>query len=113
MVPNDGIITRFYRSQNSVISDDDVIFIETSTPGLKGQSGGPIFDRDGNIAALQNKTYSRTLDFHPIVSNAAGALVEENQVLNCGIGVHSKTICDYMDHYGVNYYRADCDKDSN
>ena len=44
--PNDGIHTRV----PVVISPDgqrQVKFIETSSPGLKGQSGGPIFDQSG------------------------------------------------------------------
>jgi hypothetical protein len=33
-----------------------VKFIETSTPGLRGQSGGPLFDAKGEIWGIQSRT---------------------------------------------------------
>ena len=41
--PMDGIITRFGSDGAQIIS------IEMSTPGLKGQSGGPLSDQDGLV----------------------------------------------------------------
>ena len=51
--PNDGIHTRNVLKQNkSREGNYDMLYVETSTPGLKGQSGGPIFDTNGHIYAM-------------------------------------------------------------
>lgn len=39
------------------------MFIETSTPRLRGQSGGPIFDVNGAIWAIQSQTHHLKLGF--------------------------------------------------
>lgn len=31
----------------------DVLYLETSTPGYKGQSGGPLFDQEGRVCGMQ------------------------------------------------------------
>jgi hypothetical protein len=46
--PLDGIITRFVGD-----GDGQIIGIELSTPGLRGQSGGPLFDTDGLVYGMQ------------------------------------------------------------
>src|SRR5262249_9043402 len=64
--PNDGILTR-----NVIIVDQNtkrqVNFLETSTAGLRGQSGGPLFDVKGNIWGLQSRTSHLPLGFAPTV----------------------------------------------
>ncbi|MDB5229682.1 MAG: serine protease [Chitinophagaceae bacterium] len=55
--PLDGIITRFLGT-NELITG-----IEMSTPGLKGQSGGPLFDEDGLVYGLQYATNHLHLGF--------------------------------------------------
>ena len=77
-------------------------YIETSTPGLKGQSGGPIFDSHGNIYGMQVITNHLPLGFHPMVEYD-GRKVVENQFLNVGVGVHVRTIRDILDARGVDY----------
>ena len=68
-----------------------MLYVETSTPGLKGQSGGPIYDKEGRICAMQVQTAHQPLGFHPTVEYE-GKTVVENQFLNVGLGVHVKTI---------------------
>ncbi len=80
--------------------------METSTPGLKGQSGGPIFDKDGNIWAVQSATNSLPLDFSPKVKHN-GREVTENQFLNVGIGTHVETVCKTLDHLSISYEKSD------
>ena len=46
--PNDGILTRHIKILDET-TKREVSFIETSTPGLRGQSGGPVFDVTGKI----------------------------------------------------------------
>jgi hypothetical protein len=55
--PIDGIITRH-------ISDgQQTVGIELSTPGLKGQSGGPLFDTEGLVYGMQSATNYLHLGF--------------------------------------------------
>ena len=98
--PNDGIHTRNVLKQNkSKDGNYDMLYVETSTPGLKGQSGGPIFDTNGHIYAMQVQTNNIPLGFHPI-SEYDGKSIVENQFLNVGIGVHGKLLQQIMrDHH--------------
>ena len=98
--PNDGIRTRNVLKQNkSKEGNYDMLYVETSTPGLKGQSGGPIFDTNGHIYAMQVQTNHIPLGFHPI-SEYDGKSIVENQFLNVGIGVHGKLLQQIMrDHH--------------
>ena len=98
--PNDGIHTRNVLKQNkSKEGNYDMLYVETSTPGLKGQSGGPIFDTNGHIYAMQVQTNHIPLGFHPI-SEYDGKSIVENQFLNVGSGVHGKLLQQIMrDHH--------------
>lgn len=100
--PCDGIYTRTLHRGKSKEGGYDMTYIETSTPGLKGQSGGPIFDSHGNIYGMQVITNHLPLGFHPMVEYD-GRKVVENQFLNVGVGVHVRTIRDILDARGVDY----------
>lgn len=70
-------------------------FIETSSPGLRGQSGGPIFDIHGNIWGLQSRTSHFALGFKPKVKHG-NKETEENQFLNVGLGTHVEEISHFL-----------------
>lgn len=91
LFPNDGIHTRNVMRGKSNEGDYDMLYVETSTPGMRGQSGGPIYDRDGKIYALQVQTAHFPLGFQPTVEYE-GKQVVENQFINVGLGIHGKTI---------------------
>jgi len=80
--------------------------LETSTPGLRGQSGGPIFDTKGTIWALQSRTSHFPLGFSPKVKKD-GKDIEENQFLNVGWGVHAELIAAFLKDNGVDYRLSD------
>lgn len=85
LFPIEGIYTR------DNFEEDDAtgkvgLFLETSSPGLPGQSGGPIFDAKGNVWAIQSKTRSFLLEFG----------TETEQYFNVGLGVHPKVIVDFL-----------------
>jgi hypothetical protein len=105
MFPMEGIMTRNVLSGNSPDGKFEYKWLETSSPGLRGQSGGPTFDRYGNIWALQSQTRHLPLGFSPKV-NKNGIEIEENQFLNVGWGVHADTITKFLDFHGVKYYSA-------
>lgn len=98
--PIDGIATRNVNVTGGPKRGFPVQFLETSSPGLKGQSGGPIIDRDANIWGIQSKTQSFSLDFEPRVPNKN---TREHQFLNVGWGTHASTIVGYLTQLGIKF----------
>jgi S1-C subfamily serine protease len=100
--PMDGMMTRQVVTGKSPNGYYDYKWIETSTPGLRGQSGGPTFDKFGKIWAIQSKTMHLPLGFSPKIIKD-GKEIEENQFLNVGLGVHVETMLKFLDFYKVEY----------
>lgn len=97
--PNDGIHTRIA----ILVSPDNkqqAKYIETSTAGLKGQSGGPIFDSSGHIWAMQSRTQSLPLGFKPEVVEGNKTIVE-HQFMHVGWGSHVEEIIKLCKRFGV------------
>jgi len=103
--PLEGIFTRTMESGKTKDGRFDIKLIETSSPGLMGQSGGPIFDTDGNIWAIQSRTMHLQLGFEPKIMKQ-GKEVTETQFLNVGLGVHVESILQFLDAYNVDYERS-------
>ncbi|PKN64123.1 MAG: serine protease [Deltaproteobacteria bacterium HGW-Deltaproteobacteria-15] len=99
--PIDGIYTR-----NAVLRDEksgkEAKFLETSSPGLRGQSGGPIFDAEGNIWALQSRTKHLPLGFSPKVKRGDKE-VEEHQFINVGLGTHVEEIVSFLTQHNIRF----------
>lgn len=100
--PIDGIITRFNYSGKSKVTNLDIRFLETSSPGLRGQSGGPMFDVDGKVMGVQSHTRHLPLGFSPKVKRGDKE-IEENQFLNVGVGAHAASILEFLHQQGVKY----------
>lgn len=92
--PNDGIITRF-RLITEPQLNRTVKFIETSTPGLRGQSGGPIFDVNGHILGIQSHTESLALGFNPKIKEGSREIVVP-QFINVGVGTHTEEVLSFL-----------------
>ena len=96
--PNEGILTRI--ASDNPNAADLVAFIETSSPGLKGQSGGPIFDRQGTVWGIQSHTGHLALGFSPPQPGGKPGQVE-HQFLNVGRGAHPATIVNLLRKVGA------------
>jgi hypothetical protein len=94
-VPNDDTAPSF-----------DVKFIETSRPGLNGQSGGPIFDTDGNVWGIQSQTRHYPLGFDQEIQHGGKTRSTENSFLHVGVGTHAETLIGALDETGVDYSLA-------
>ena len=92
--PNDGIHTRVVLVPTKDRSRT-VKFIETSTPGLRGQSGGPIFDTNGHVWAIQSQTNSFQLGFTPSVK-IGGKEIVEHQFMHVGWGTHVEELINFL-----------------
>lgn len=93
--PIDGIYSRNILVPKRPEDKYEVKFLETSSAGLRGQSGGPIFDVKATLWGLQVKTAHLALGFNPKVRKN-GREVEENQFLNVGWGVHPETLAAFL-----------------
>lgn len=72
----------------------DVLFAETSTPGFKGQSGGPVFDTEGRVCGMQVRNNYVSLGTVPDPEHLV-----ENPVMDYasfGIAVHSQTMTQFL-----------------
>ncbi len=108
--PIEGMLTRFLSAPPPGADPADRNaapgkYIETSSPGLQGQSGGPVFDADGAVWAIQSHTRHLPLGFRPRAPGQPKGPVE-HQFLNVGVGVHAESILALLDEAGVAYARA-------
>lgn len=99
--PNEGIYTRQIMD-GSPQAPGRLVALETSSPGLLGQSGGPIFDAEGRVWAIQSRTQHIELGFKA-EAEVNGRRIPVPQFMNLGVGVHAKAIIAVLDELGVSY----------
>lgn len=104
--PIEGIFTRNVNIGKSKDNKYEIKLIETSSPGLRGQSGGPIFDVNGFIWGIQSRTQHFPLGFSPKILKDNKEFVE-NQFLNVGLGVHTELIIEFLNNNGIKTNRSD------
>jgi hypothetical protein len=98
--PLEGIFTRTISGGTNTAGSIPILMIETSSPGLRGQSGGPVFDARGRVWGIQSRTKHIALGFNPVVE-VSGRKVEEHQFINLGWAVHPRVVIDYARARGV------------
>ncbi|MFA6165422.1 MAG: trypsin-like peptidase domain-containing protein [Gemmatimonadaceae bacterium] len=102
LFPIDGIVTR-----NLMVGEAPerfkLGFVETSSPGLRGQSGGPIYDQQGTIYGIQSRTLHLPLGFNPV---APDQKTTEHQFLNVGHGAHVESLVGLLNKLGVKHQLA-------
>jgi len=99
--PNESILTRILLSP-----EKQPRYIETSSPGLMGQSGGPIFDTRGIVWGVQSHTSHLPLGFSPPVPGGQPHQ-KEHQFLNVGRGVHPAAIVALLKECGIKHSMSD------
>ena len=104
--PIDGIYTRDAVKEN-VTTGRKVRYLETSSPGLRGQSGGPIFDTSGRVWAVQSSTVHVPLGFSPVMPHPDGSKTVEHQFMNLGLGCHVDEVLAFLDSHDVSAARSD------
>ena len=100
--PIEGMLTRNFASEGKIWG------LEMSTPRLRGQSGGPLFDANGNIAGVQSSTHHLHLGFDmknfEYVANGRTIKVSNQPFLHAGICVHVDIIKDFLRSNNIKYY---------
>ncbi|MES2431278.1 MAG: serine protease [Bacteroidota bacterium] len=102
--PIDGIITRLMGNINGSITG-----IEMSTPGLKGQSGGPLFDTNGLVYGMQFQTGHLHLGFdlkdHEVIINGVKNKVSNSPFLHVGHCIHADKIKEFLTQHNIKFYQ--------
>lgn len=91
--PIEGMVTRHLSGPGGVVG------FELSTPGLRGQSGGPAFDVEGRVWGMQAATNHLDLDFDvdaEVLRNGQKRRVKDSAFLHVGHCVHVDVLKQFM-----------------
>jgi S1-C subfamily serine protease len=98
------MVTRFLAENNKVYG------IEMSTPGLKGQSGGPLFNPDGIVFGMQFSTKHLHLGFDivdkEILVQSSLKKVSDYSFIHLGQCIHVDVIKEFLREMKVKFYEA-------
>ena len=99
--PSEGMFTRHLGGDNG-----EMIGYELSTPGLPGQSGGPLFNKEGIVYGMQYETKHLPIHF-----NTPGN--DQKLYLNVGHCLSAGIIKKFLSDHGVRYYtEEDLERDN-
>ena len=98
LFPLDGIVTRYIMDENKELS-----MFEMSTPGIGGQSGGPIFSPDGVVYGIQSMTKYMKLSLNLVDSNNK---IDINPYISLGVGISSSEIISFLKESNVKFYKS-------
>lgn len=99
--PLEGMVTRHLGD-----SDATIFGFELSTPGLRGQSGGPAFDTEGRVWGMQSATNHLDLDFDvdtEVMRAGRKRRVTNSPFLHVGNCIHVDVIKEFMRSMGVSF----------
>lgn len=104
--PVEGIYTRDLPAGKSRDGRYDIKFLETSSPGILGQSGGPIFDTHSALWGVQSRT-----DMYPLRPRTGigpeSTDGEEPAYFNVGVGVHPELLVTFLKDHDVRFTLSD------
>lgn len=93
--PIEGMLTRFLGDKGG-----KVYGIEMSTPGLRGQSGGPLFDSEGRVIGMQSRTKHLHLGFDieekEVIAHGKTKKVNDYAFIHLGECIHVSVIKDFL-----------------
>ncbi len=102
--PIEGMVTRHLRNEGTIFG------IELSTPGLRGQSGGPLFDSEGIIYGMQSVTNHLHLgfDMKNFEYKTGGRVIKVNNqpFIHVGHCLHAAIIKDFLRKNNIVFYEA-------
>lgn len=99
--PIEGMLTR-----HLVAEQNQVMGFELSTPGLRGQSGGPAFDSDGKVWGMQSATNHLDLNFDinkDVVRSGEKKTVRDSAFLHVGHCIHVDVLKAFMQQNNVSF----------
>lgn len=104
--PIEGMVTRFLGDQQLGLYG-----IEMSTAGLRGQSGGPLFDDKGIVYGMQFSTKHLHLGFDiidkEIMINSEPKKVSDYSFIHLGQCIHVNAIKAFLREHKVDFYEEE------
>lgn len=104
--PVEGVYTRELSGGPSRDGRYEIKFVETSSPGIVGQSGGPIFDARSSLWGVQSRT-----DVYPLRpagrTGAGEAYTEDPQFFPVGVGIHPELLVTFLKDNDVRFTLTD------
>lgn len=101
--PIEGMFTRQLADK-----DGNIYGIELSTPGLRGQSGGPLFTKDGRICGMQSATKHLHLGFDMVgekmILRGKEHTINNQPFLHVGQCINAEKIKEFLRQQGVEYF---------
>ena len=97
--PSEGMLTRM-----NIDAEDQVFAFEMSTPGLLGQSGGPVIDSEGKIWGMQFATSHLDLNFdvdQEVIRKGVKKHIQDSAFLHVGHCIHVDILKSFMVENGV------------
>lgn len=99
--PIEGMITRFLKDETRIYG------IEMSVPGLRGQSGGPLFNNEGIVQGMQFATKHLHLGFDvenkEIRVRGNKKRVKDYSFLHLGHCIHVSVLKEFMREKGIDF----------
>lgn len=103
--PIEGMVTRFLADEPNKLYG-----IEMSTPGLRGQSGGPLFDSNGIVYGMQFSTKHLHLGFDmidkEIMVNTSVKKISDYSFIHLGQCIHVNAIKAFLQEHKVKFYEG-------
>jgi hypothetical protein len=100
--PTEGMLTRF------LAENDKAYGIEMSTPGLRGQSGGPLFDKNGIVYGMQFSTKHLHLGFDidekEYAINNHTKKISDYPFMHLGQCIHADVIKEFLSANHIRFY---------
>ncbi len=84
----------------------EISMFELSSPGIRGQSGGPLFDEKGIIYGMQTQTKHLDLAFDidmPVIREGEIKKANAYSFLHLGVAICSSQIRKFLDDNNVFY----------
>ena len=101
--PLEGMVTRHFGEAGGKIFG-----VEMSTPGLKGQSGGPLFNSEGIIFGMQSMTNHLHLGFdmnnQEVYSEGRKIKITNQPLLHVGNCVHVDIIKQFLTDHHIEFF---------
>lgn len=104
LFPLDGMVTR--KLSMDVNDKKEIVGFEMSTPGLRGQSGGPALDREGLVWGMQSRTAHFYLGFdvqQTVMKDGKKQNVKDSAFLHVGHCIHVDAIKNFLSYNNVEF----------
>lgn len=92
--PLEGMVTRHIAN-----AAGQIVGFELSSPGLRGQSGAPVFDAEGMVWGIQVATGHLDLNFdvdQEVIRDGSKTRVKDSAFLHIGLCVHVDAVKQFM-----------------